>query len=225
MDIVSQQPNNTSGKRRYHAPRRRAQADATRRAILAAAHDLFLADGYAATSIRAVAKAAEVSEQTVYNAFGDKPSLLVAVGDRVLSGELAPETLKHGDFRTQLLGKTDTRERIAFAAAWARMLWEQGMLRVEAMLLDAAATDPRAAEVAETIWRHKYDANKELFSLAFPAASRPAGDDPDEAYDVFFATQSAAFVRILIDDCGWSWDAYEKWTAAMLRRLFTTIPE
>lgn len=208
-------------KRAYRSPRRQAQAEATRRAILDAAHGLFLADGYAATSIRAVARAAEVSEQTVYNAFGDKPSLLVAVGQRVLSGELAPELAEGGDFETQLRAAPDQQTRIEFAAKWSRMIWEKGMLGFESMLLDAAASDPRAAEIAATMWKKKYDENKPLFDIAFPKALRPAGDDPDEAYDVFFAIDSAAFVRILIEDRDWSWDSYEKWIARVLARLFT----
>jgi AcrR family transcriptional regulator len=215
----------SAGKRSYRAPRRRAQAEATRRAILDAAHQRFLADGYDAASIRAIAKDADVSEQTVYNAFSDKPSLLVAVGLRVLSGELVPAFSDQGDFRTQLLAKSDPIERSTFAAAWSRMVWEQGMLRFESMLLDAAASDPRAAEVAATIWQRKYDENKELFALAFPEAYRNVGVDPEESYDVFFALDSAAFVRILIDDRGWSYDTYERWLAAILRRIFTRVPD
>ena len=214
-----------AGKRPYSAPRRQAQAEATRRTILKAAHERFLAGGYDATSIRAIAKDADVSEQTVYNVFGDKPSLLVAVGLRVVSGELAPALSDQGDFRTQLLARSDPLERIKFAAAWSRMVWEQGMLRFESMLLDAAATDQRAAEVATAIWQRKYDENKELFAIAFPEACRPDGDDPDEAYDVFFVIDSAAFVRILIDDRGWSYDTYERWLSTILRRLFTRLPD
>lgn len=212
-------------KRAYRAPRRQAQAEATRHAVLSAAHDLFLEKGYAATSIRAVAAAADVSEQTIYKAFGDKPSLLVAVGMRVVSGELAPELSEAGDLRAQLLAREDLEERIAFAAAWSRMVWEKGMLRFEAMMLDAGASDPRAAEIASELWQRKYDEDRELFNEVFPASARPHGDDPDEGYDVFFGLQSAAFVRILIDDCGWSWDTYEQWTAKMLRRLFTRLPD
>ena len=66
-------------KRRYDASSRRAGAAATRDRICAAAERLFLADGYARTSIRAVAKAAGVAEATIYLAFPDKPALLDAV--------------------------------------------------------------------------------------------------------------------------------------------------
>lgn len=219
-------PKSNKGKRRrrsYRAPRREAQAEATRRAILDAAHGLFLKQGYNATSIRAVAEAAKVSDQTIYNVFGDKPSLLAAVGLRVVAGEVGPSPKR--DFEAELRAAPGVQERIEIAVAWSRMVWEQGMLRFEAMLLDAAAADARAAEVARTMWQQKYDENKRLFALVFPEDCRHPGDDFDDAYDVFFALDSAAFVRILIDDRGWTFDKYERWLATIVRRLFTRIPD
>ena len=66
-------------KRTYDASSRRAAAEATRDRICAAAEALFLRDGYARTSIRAVATEAGVAEATVYLAFADKGALLDAV--------------------------------------------------------------------------------------------------------------------------------------------------
>src|SRR4051794_28856763 len=65
-------------KRKYDAPGRRASASDTRERISAAAEELFLRDGYARTSIRAVAKQAGVSEATIYLAFETKAALLDA---------------------------------------------------------------------------------------------------------------------------------------------------
>src|SRR3954463_11648367 len=66
-------------KRTYDASSRRAAAEAPRDRICAAAEELFLRDGYARTSIRAVATEAGVAEATVYLAFPNKPALLDAV--------------------------------------------------------------------------------------------------------------------------------------------------
>ena len=63
-------------KRTYDASSRRAAAGATRERVCRAAEELFLRDGYARTSIRAVAKEAKVSEATVYLAFDNKAALL-----------------------------------------------------------------------------------------------------------------------------------------------------
>jgi AcrR family transcriptional regulator len=66
-------------KRKYDGTSRRAAAAVTRERICAAAEDLFVRDGYARTSIRAVAKAAAVAEATVYLTFPHKGALLDAV--------------------------------------------------------------------------------------------------------------------------------------------------
>ncbi|MFE6281743.1 TetR/AcrR family transcriptional regulator [Streptomyces sp. NPDC057877] len=54
-----------------------------RAAILSAARELFLADGFDRSSVDAIAARAEVSKRTVYDYFGDKRTLLKAVVDDV----------------------------------------------------------------------------------------------------------------------------------------------
>ncbi|MFE9107456.1 TetR/AcrR family transcriptional regulator [Actinomadura geliboluensis] len=54
-----------------------------RAAILAAARDMFLADGFDRSSVDAVAARAKVSKRTVYDYFGDKRTLLKAVVDDI----------------------------------------------------------------------------------------------------------------------------------------------
>ncbi|WAL93702.1 TetR/AcrR family transcriptional regulator [Streptomyces sp. Je 1-369] len=54
-----------------------------RAAILSAARELFLADGFDRSSVDAVAARAEVSKRTVYDYFGDKQTLLQAVVDAI----------------------------------------------------------------------------------------------------------------------------------------------
>lgn len=54
-----------------------------RRAILDAAGTVFLREGFARASIDAIAAEAKVSKQTVYNHFGDKERLFMAMTDDV----------------------------------------------------------------------------------------------------------------------------------------------
>src|SRR6266496_378589 len=74
-------------KRRYNSPRRREQAAATRREILAAAQRLFEQRGYAATTMAAIAGAADVALKTVYVAFETKSGVLRALWNLRLRGE------------------------------------------------------------------------------------------------------------------------------------------
>src|SRR5258706_7341146 len=60
-----------------------------REQILGAAIELFLAEGYAATTMNRVATAAGVTKQTIYSHFNDKERLFAAIIERV--------TIKHLD--------------------------------------------------------------------------------------------------------------------------------
>lgn len=72
-------------------PANRSQQDRgeKRAELVVAARRLFLADGYEATSISALAAAAGVASNTVYWYFTDKDDVLVAVLDAVLTDALA----------------------------------------------------------------------------------------------------------------------------------------
>ncbi|WP_285591105.1 TetR/AcrR family transcriptional regulator [Actinomycetospora sp. NBRC 106378] len=60
-------------------PPGRRRDEPARAAIVRAATELFLAEGYQATGTDRIAAAAAVSKQTVYNQFGDKRRLFAAV--------------------------------------------------------------------------------------------------------------------------------------------------
>jgi AcrR family transcriptional regulator len=77
----------TVKQRRYDSSRRRQQARQTREDIVAAARNRFLADGFAATTIAAVAADAGVSIDTVYKTFGGKPGLVRAIHEQSLTGD------------------------------------------------------------------------------------------------------------------------------------------
>ncbi|TDD26260.1 TetR/AcrR family transcriptional regulator, partial [Actinomadura sp. KC06] len=64
-------------------PRRRGRSPQKRTAVLDAARELFLADGYDRASVDAIAARAGVSKATVYDHFGDKGKMYLAVVDQV----------------------------------------------------------------------------------------------------------------------------------------------
>jgi AcrR family transcriptional regulator len=71
--------------------RRARQAAATRRRILAAAEELFVRDGYAATAITEIAARADVAVQTVYAVFGTKRAVLTELIDARIMGDASPQ--------------------------------------------------------------------------------------------------------------------------------------
>ncbi|MQY17832.1 TetR/AcrR family transcriptional regulator [Nocardia macrotermitis] len=83
-----------------------------RAAILSAARELFLAQGFDRSSVDAVAARAEVSKRTVYDYFGDKRTLLQAVVDTV--GRSLTDTIRRtlDDTLTGLPDGADLEERL-----------------------------------------------------------------------------------------------------------------
>ncbi|MEO6532029.1 MAG: TetR family transcriptional regulator [Pseudolysinimonas sp.] len=74
------------GERRYDATGRQARAEQRRDEVLARARDLFLKNGYASTTVAAVAAASGVSAETVYKAFGGKPGIVKTIFEKSLLG-------------------------------------------------------------------------------------------------------------------------------------------
>ena len=66
-------------KRRYRSARRASQASDTRAAVLSAARELFIREGWQQATIAAIARQADVSVETVYAGFGSKAALLQEV--------------------------------------------------------------------------------------------------------------------------------------------------
>ena len=91
---------------------RQAQIAHTEQRILAAATSLFLADGYLATTLEAVARLAEVGTRTVYVRFGTKAALFKRVVDVAIAGDTEPVDVLGRDWMQAALTGSDTAGRI-----------------------------------------------------------------------------------------------------------------
>ena len=94
--------------RKYDASSRRAAARQRREDILAAAYALMLRDGYAATTVDAIATEAGVSAETVYKAFAGKPGIVRALVHRALEGS-GPEP---AEVRSDRLRESSTGQEL-----------------------------------------------------------------------------------------------------------------
>src|SRR5690349_5136738 len=135
-----------SSPRTYDSSHRQARARANRRAMVAAARDRFLAEGYAATTLAEVAADAGVSVPTVYKAFGNKGGLLKAVFDVSVAGDDEPVPIPERDFIQAIIGEPDPARKIAL---YLEHLAETAPRAAPIHLLarDAGASDPDAADV------------------------------------------------------------------------------
>src|SRR5262249_10473308 len=102
--------------RRYDSPLRREQAARTRRQILGTAKELFERDGYAATSMAAIASTAGVSLKTVYLVFDTKSGLLRALWHLLLRGEVDSVPVGEQDWYQEVLDEPDPERQLRLNA-------------------------------------------------------------------------------------------------------------
>ena len=107
----------TTAKRRYHSPQRQLQAELTRRRLLDAARRLFAVNGYAATTLPAIAREAKVSAPTITAIFGTKAHLLTALVQLVVGGDEEPVALVDRPWWQAMLAEPDARQQLAVFAA------------------------------------------------------------------------------------------------------------
>src|SRR5918911_1524826 len=111
--------------RRYDSPRRREQAAATRREILAAAERLFERDGFAATTMAAIAAEAGVAPKTVYLAFETKAGVLLALWHLRLRGDEAEVPVGERPWYRAVLEERDPARQVALVAHGSRLVKER----------------------------------------------------------------------------------------------------
>ena len=166
-------------KRSYRSPLRVAQARATRGKILAAATELFVAAGYGATSIDAIADAAGVSRATVFNVFGDKPTLLKAAYDVALVGDDEPVALPDRADSKAIRAEPDPAR---YLERYAGLITELGgrVSGIYEAVRGAAGTDPEVRPVWEKILagaagRRGARGRRHGVEGSAPARDRPCG--------------------------------------------------
>src|SRR5919201_697161 len=102
--------------RRYDSPRRREQAAATRREILGAAQRLFERDGYAATTMAAIAAEANIAPKTVYVTFETKSGVLRALWNLLLRGERDDVPVAEQEWYRAVLDESDPERQLRMNA-------------------------------------------------------------------------------------------------------------
>src|SRR6516164_1879987 len=107
-------------KRPYESPRRREQAAATRLEILEAAQRLFERDGYAATTMAAIATEARVALKTVYIAFETKSGLLRALWNARLRGGREDVPIAQHEIYRAVLDEPDPKRQLRLNARNSR---------------------------------------------------------------------------------------------------------
>jgi AcrR family transcriptional regulator len=197
-------------RRRYESPRRQEQAAATRRAILEAARRLFERQGYAATSMAAIAAEAGVALKTVYLGFATKRGVLLALWHLLLRGDEEPVPVGERAWFREVLEEPDPERQLRLNARNSRVVRERAgaLLRV---LSGAASTDSELAALWERIQAEFHENQRTVVETLAARKALRADLDVERATDVLWALNHPSLYWLLVGDRGWTHDEYEQW--------------
>ena len=194
-----------AGPRQYDSSRRQARAQESRAAVLRAALDRFLEQGYSSTTIAQIAGDADVSVETVYKTFGNKAGLLKAVFDVAVAGDDEPVPMVERDDIQRVIAEPDAARKLAlyfehFVDTMPRTAPVQLLVR------DAAATNDDANAVWRQLRREQLEAMTQFArdldatgQLRVPATT---------ARDLLWTYHSLELYELLVLERGWSRKRY-----------------
>jgi AcrR family transcriptional regulator len=201
--------------KRYASQVRDEQARRTRRAIVTAAHDLFVSRGYAATTIDGIAKAAHVSRRTVFDSVGGKAALLKLALDWAFVGDDEPVALAERPAVRAIVAESDPRT--------ALVLWVQAATEIAAriaplgqVLTAAADVDPAVAELLAEANRNRLNgATRFIRHLASLGGLAP-GMTEQCAADLCWSLTDGHLYRQLVAQRAWTTADFNQWLYSTL---------
>ncbi len=203
--------------------RRQRKAQATRRRVLDAAEALFRRDGYAVTTITAIAEEADVATQTVYAVFGAKRAILAALVAARVVGDDDPAPLRERDEWQAIEAQADPRRQVEQLAATAARIGAR-IADLYAVMAAAAASDPDIADTYQRQQQARYaDQQRVAQSLAGRDALLPGLTDI-QATDIIWTLANPHTYRTLVIERGWSADDYQRWLTRVLASSLLAQP-
>ena len=201
-------------KRNYDMAHRSRLAAETRRRIIEAAGRRFLRDGYAATSMNAIAAEAGVAVQTVYASMKTKRDILEAVIQLAVREE-DDVSVAAGTRWREMEAEADGTAKLAMFAQIHRRICEReaGLFVV---LETAAAVDADTEPLLRDKERFRYEDQRRVArSLECHGQLRPGLSVP-RASDIIWALASERTYLALVQERGWSGEDYEGWLTNQL---------
>jgi AcrR family transcriptional regulator len=205
-------------ERSYSSPLRAQQADATRRAVLDAASELFVAQGYGATTLDQIAARAGVSKPTVFSAVGNKQTVLSAVRDIAMAGDDERLSMVERPLAEEIRQEPDPHRAVELLA---RLFTGVGRryARIDEVLRGAAHSgEPGLRELWQTSEEQRLTGAR-IWATAL-AAKGSFRDDVDvhTATDLLWLHMAPDQYHRLVHVRGWSDDRFQRWLIDTLSR-------
>jgi AcrR family transcriptional regulator len=205
-------------RRRYDSSARRAAAQMTRHSILECARRLFLAKGYAAATMPAIARAADVALDTVYAAVGTKAALFRVLVEAALSGHDEAIPADEREYVRAIRAELDAARKLRIYAS-ALVEIQPRLAPLFQVLQAAAPLEPDLKALWLEISRRRA-ANMRLLAENLAATGRVRADlSVTMVADILWSTNSPEFYLLLVDQRAWSAEAFGLWLGDAWIRL------
>ena len=192
-----------------------ARTRLARRAVVDAAHRLFLDRGYGATTIEAISELSDVPAATVYRLFSSKRGILKALLDVSIVGDEEAVPMAQRPHVRALLADPDPAVQLGGFVAIAADV-NARVAPIYLVLVSAAGADPEAAALLDELTSQRREGQRMVArSLERSGALRPELRERD-AVDVIHALMSPEVYRLLVLDRSWKPQRYERWLTRLL---------
>ena len=203
--------------------RRARKALETRQRILDAAEDLFTRDGYAATTMTAIAEHADVAVQTLYAVFGNKRAILTELIDARVAGADHSRSLPDREDWRAMEREPNPHQQLALFAQIATRIGNRSAA-INEIMAQAAGADPEIATIYQQQRQSRYkDERRIARSLARKGALRE-GLSETQAADIIWAIATTRTYRALVIERRWTTDQYERWLNDLLAHALLAPP-
>jgi AcrR family transcriptional regulator len=201
-------------------PRQRRSRETSTR-IISAANRLFITRGYPATTMAAVAAEAGVSVQSLYLRFGGKPDILAAAFDVAIVGDDEPVPLLDRPWVADMTAATDGASAVRILMSAMRPLMQR-TYPLYSVVRSAAASE--TGDIFDHNRRQRRDGLQTVTSVLATKDGFRSDLTAEQAADRLYALVSEDHYGLLVGDCGWSPQAWERWCGDMvLTALFTPL--
>ncbi len=198
--------------------RRARQAAATRQRIIEAAGRLFAEQGYAATTVNAVAVEADVAVETVYARFKNKQNLLEAFLDESIVGDAEPVPLLDRPAVQAVRAAGDQREQLKLLARIMRGVLERNA-SVHAVLRSAIAADSELDQLASVDDARRKATHRAFVEMIADRGPLRDGLSIGDATDTMSSLANPDTYAYLTQRRGWTPARVERWLVDSLALL------
>jgi AcrR family transcriptional regulator len=207
-------------KRPYSSAVRQEQAAQTRSRIVEAAGSLFVSQGYARTTIREIADAANVASDTVYATFGNKARVLTALIDSRLAPAAGVDNVMERLETQAIRDEPDQRRQVQLFARDMAAISTRVRPLYEIMRTASAVDPDMAATFAEM---DGYRLSNMRRAVGWIVAHGPLRVDGNRAAEIVWALASPDVAKMLCEGRGWTEEEYAEWLEDVLVRVL--LPE